>query len=125
MNLIKFFFTFLIFSFLSCSDSNKYLIKSPDEKVKLTFKVEDGKAFYKVDKLNRSVTNWSRLGMVLGDGKDLGEGLKVNKTSKEKISNKWLPIIGEKTEVNDNYTKLSISLVKEGTKYDIIFRVYN
>ena len=125
MNLIKFFFTFLIFSFLSCSDSNKYLIKSPDEKVKLTFKVEDGKAFYKVDKLNRSVTNWSRLGMVLGDGKDLGEGLKVYKTSKEKISNKWFPIIGEKTEVNDNYTKLSISLVKESTKYDIIFRVYD
>ena len=58
MNLIKIFFTFLIFTIISCSNDNISTINSPDNKIELTFKVENGQAFYKVKKENKSLLLW-------------------------------------------------------------------
>ena len=125
MNLIKIFFTFLIFTVISCSNDNITKINSPDNKIDLTFKVENGHAFYKVEKENKSVTDWSRLGIKLEDGNDIGSNLKVLKVARESIENKWYPFIGEKDEIEDNYNKLNINISKNNINYEIIFRVYN
>ena len=112
MNLIKIFFTFLIFTVISCSNDNITRINSPDNKIDLTFKVENGHAFYKVEKENKSVTDWSRLGIKLEDGNDIGSNLKVLKVARESIQNKLYPYIGEKDEIEDNYNKLNINISK-------------
>ena len=125
MNLIKIFFTFLLFTVISCSNDNITRINSPDNKIDLTFKVENGHAFYKVEKENKSVTDWSRLGIKLEDGNDIGSNLKVLKVARESIENKWYPFIGEKDEIEDNYNKLNINISKNNINYEIIFRIYN
>ena len=125
MNLIKIFFTFLIFSIISCSNDNISRINSPDNKIELSFKVENGQAFYRVKKENKSVTDWSRLGIKLEDGNDIGSDLRVINIARESIKNKWYPFIGEKDEIEDNYKKLSIDISNNSINYEIIFRVYN
>ena len=57
------------------------------------------------------MTDWSRLGIKLEDGNDIGSNLKVLKVARESIENKWYPFIGEKDEIEDNYNKLNINIL--------------
>ena len=61
----------------------------------------------------------------LEDGNDIGSNLKVLKVARESIENKWYPFIGEKDEIEDNYNKLNINILKNNINYEIIFRIYN
>ena len=56
MNLLKKINTLIVFlfliSFLSCSNSNNYIINSPNNNIQLDFQIENGEVFYSVNKNN-------------------------------------------------------------------------
>ena len=117
-------FLFLI-SLLSCSNSNNYIINSPNNNIQLDFQIENGEAFYSVNKNNNSVIKKSKLGIVLEDELNIGKNLEVINISKNTINNSWNPVFGEFDEIINKYNTFEVELSNGKFSYDIFFRVYD
>ena len=117
-------FLFLI-SLLSCSNSNNYIINSPNNNIQLDFQIQNGEAYYIVNKNNNSVIKKSKLGIVLENELNIGKNLEVINISKNTINNSWNPTFGEFDEIINKYNTFEVELSNGKFSYNIFFRVYD
>ena len=64
----KILFIILAISVVSCNSRNNTKLSSPDGKISLDFKIENGVAIYSVKKNNSTIVNDSEMGILFSDG---------------------------------------------------------
>ncbi len=115
----------LSLSIISCKNSDKFSLSSPDGKIILDFKLLEGVPNYSITKMNKSIVELSKLGLILKNEKDLSKNLKILSSKKKNSDTKWTPLYGEKRNIRDNYNELEISLTNNISPINIIFRAYD
>ena len=80
----KILFIILAITVISCNSNNNKNLSSPDGKISLDFKIENGVAIYSVKKNNSTIVNDSEMGILFSDGTDLSSNLSV-KSSNQKL----------------------------------------
>lgn len=103
-------------------------IKSPSNNISLDFLLfSNGKPTYSVNYKNKPVISRSNLGLLLKDGTDFTSGFIVEDTSIITFDEAWQPVLGEQTNIRNNYNQLTVHLIQKATlkKLNIIFKVYN
>jgi alpha-glucosidase len=103
-------------------------MKSPDGKIEVRFKLEDGIPYYSVEKNRKEIIKPSRLGFILKNSSMLDDSMRIDYTQAMSYDQTWTQIWGEKKDIRNNYKELSIYLIEETEKMgrlQVIFRVYN
>ena len=72
----------LAITVISCNSNNNKNLSSPDGKISLDFKIENGVAIYSVKKNNSTIVNDSEMGILFSDGTDLSSNLSVKVQAK-------------------------------------------
>ena len=125
MKLFKLIYLLNILLFISCTNNDVHILKSPDNNIELTFEINNGQAFYSVKKNNESIIKKSKLGMLLENGLNLGEDLEILDLSISSSNNSWTPLFGEVDKIIDNYKNLNVKLSQNNISFNIFFRAYN
>ncbi|NWF90486.1 MAG: glycoside hydrolase family 97 N-terminal domain-containing protein, partial [Ignavibacteriaceae bacterium] len=118
----------LVFIIFHLSSAQPIELKSPNNVLKLTFKVEDGVPIYSLSRLGKIVLNYSKLGFVLKDTEPLNGSFRVLSTSQTAYDETWTPVWGEQKYIRNNYNELKVSLIEvknKTRKLDIVFRVFD
>ena len=121
----KILFIILAISVVSCISRNNTKLSSPDGKISLDFKIENGVAIYSIKKNNSTIVNDSEMGILFSDGTDLSSNLSVKSSSQKSFNEDWYPLYGEEEKINNNYNELKLSLTNQKNEFDILFRAYN
>ena len=102
-------------------------VSSPDKKVRVNFKIEQGKAFYNIKYEDKDILDWSALGFKFKNSPPIQDNLELISTKKSRVNNGWKPVWGQNSKIKNNYRKYKVSLKENRNKrnIDIIFRVYN
>ncbi|MDR2556126.1 MAG: glycoside hydrolase family 97 protein, partial [Bacteroidales bacterium] len=101
-------------------------VKSPNDKTKITFKLDDGKPFYSVKKNGTTVLNPSALGFVFSDGNSLCSDFEIKKVKRNSYDKTWQQPWGEEVDVRENYNEMIVCLQDgKGQLLNIVFRVFN
>ena len=115
----------LVISVISCNSNKNINLSSPDGKINIDFRVDNGVANYSVKKNNSTIVNDSEMGILFSDGTDLSSKLSVKSSNQKSFNEDWYPLYGEEEKINNNYNELKISLTNQKNEFDIIFRAYN
>ncbi len=109
----------ITFSFGAMAQS--YSLSSPDSKIKVEVSVAD-KVYYQVGFNNQQIIARSPISMTLADGKVLGAGSKVRKTSTRSVNEEVKPPYGISTSYKDHFNELTVNF---RDNFSLIFRAYN
>jgi hypothetical protein len=107
---------------------NAQTTQSPSKEIVLTFKLDDnGIPTYALNYKNKPVTATSRLGIKLKEGGDLMDGFSIDSVGRKTINETWKPVLGEQSNIKNNYNELTIALTQKvtGRKLNIIFKIYD
>lgn len=118
----------LAISLFHLSNAQSFEVKSPNNVLRLTFKVEAGVPFYSLSRQNQIVVKDSKLGFILKDTAPLNGNFKILTTSQNSFDETWTPVWGEVRYIHNNYNELKVSLkeiTKKTRELDIIFRVFD
>ena len=121
----KILFIILAITVISCNSNNNKNLSSPDGKIKIDFRIDNGVPIYSVKKNNSIIINESEMGILFSDGTDLSSNLSVKSSSQKSINEDWYPLYGEEEKINNHYNELKISLTNQKNEFDILFRAYN
>ncbi len=119
---IRFLFLLMFFASSSYLPATEYKVSSPDGRLILTVDAGPGiswKATYDSKEIISSV----KLGMVLADGKTLGENEKVKKVVTGKIDNLLEPVVAAKHSVIPDQCNTLLISFRSG--FAVQFRAYN
>ena len=108
--------------------SNAQTVQSPSKQITLDFKlIENGKPTYSVTYKNKPVIVPSRLGIKLKEGGDLMDGFSIDSVGRWTINETWKPVLGEQTNIKNNYNELTIALSQKATgrKINITFKAFD
>lgn len=102
-------------------------LQSPSGAVKIKFSLLNGKPAYEVFYKNKPVVATSSLGIKLKEGGDLLADFVVENNNQKVVNETWQPVLGEQSNIKNNYNELTINLLQKPTKrrMNLIFRVYN
>ncbi len=103
-------------------------IFSPDRNLKLTFELTTkGEPVYSLDYKNSVVVKPSRMGHVLKNQANLTDGFSVSDIKTSEINEKWNPVWGEVSEIENKCNELLVTLEqkKEQHYVKIRFRLFN
>lgn len=103
-------------------------ITSPAGVNSITFMLDDGIPFYKVDHRNQSVLQPSRLGFDLQDIPNLDENFEIVNIEKNSFDETWTQVWGEKKNIRNNYNELIVDLKETtdlGRELRIVFRAFD
>lgn len=102
-------------------------VSSPDGSVTLTFGLRDSRPGWMVSAGEQTVIQPSPLGLRLSDGPNLSSGLTATAVDTEVVQERWKPVWGAKSEVEDYYTELRVTLTRtEGDgEVQLIGRAYS
>jgi len=112
----------------SCSSDVSYQATSPDNSVKLSFALKDGKAFYTLSKDNREVITESALGFLFTGNDSMNSHFRVSDFKETSFDETWEQPWGEDRLVRNNYNQLFITLEEttpQKRAMNIVFRVFN
>lgn len=113
----------------SCSNNMTKEVLSPDEKINVTFSLNDaGVPYYKVTFNNSDVIKESSLGFEFENMAPLKSGWKIVKSTDNTFNETWEMPWGEKRLVENNYNELKIYLQERNAPnrlLNIVFKVYN
>ncbi|MBA8825200.1 alpha-glucosidase [Saccharopolyspora lacisalsi] len=103
------------------------VVESPDGKVRLLFRVADGRPQYSVSRAGRTALSWSAMGFELGDGAVLGEGMKLAGVHRDELDETWQPVWGARAEVRSHCNRAVLRLRKpgQGGELAVEFRVFD
>lgn len=109
------------------ANGNAQTLHSPSKAIALEFKLVDGAPAYSVNYKNKPVILQSFLGVRLKQTTDLASGFTVEGTKTASADETWHPVLGEQSDIRNQYNQLTVSLIQleSGRKIDIIFRVFN
>ncbi len=129
MKAVNIFFAFLCLLTISCSDSDKVIIASPDGNNNLTLilkyeKGNDGWPAFTLETAGRPVLLPSYFQLDAGTNLVDNE-FEVIKIEYESITDSWTNNFGEKREVPDNYNQAKFFLGNKELNINLICRVYN
>ncbi len=127
-NKLFFFLLGLIILTSSCVKKNKVAITSPDQKIKLTFGLLDGKPYYLASHNNTLCIDTSYMGFAFKDMQPLDHGFIITSSDKHLVDTTWNPVWGEQSSIRNHYKQTVISLEEKEAPYrmlNITFRVYN
>ncbi len=116
----------LIFTLSAAKAESVFEIKSPDQKISFSLKM-DGSAFYSINYRNQPVVEWSKLGISC-NGDNWDKQLAVSPGAVQLHDTTWTPIYGERDHVRDQYNESVISITKENRKNSVlqlVVRAYN
>ena len=120
---MKYSLVVLLFLIAACSANRSgYTVKSPDSKIVLTVKNDEGRIYYSVTKNGKPVINPSLVGIKL-KGINNGE-MKITGSSSSSFDKTWKPVYGPVNKVRNHYNELTLE-VQGGIKFNIIFRAYD
>lgn len=102
-------------------------VQSPSKEITADFKLVDGKPAYSVTYKGNAILAESLLGIKLKNTDALDSGFTIENTATASVNENWKPVLGEQSEIANNYNQLTVSLVQPKTnrKLNIIFRVFN
>ena len=103
-------------------------VQSPSKNIKLTFSLtSDGEPVYEVSYKNSNVINKSKLGITLKDETDLIKNFSSINMEEVSVDETWKPILGEQSEIRNNYNEVTFHLLQKETKIklDIVFKVFD
>jgi alpha-glucosidase len=118
----------VITTFASCSSDVSYQATSPDNSLKLTFTLKDGKTYYALSKNDKKVILESNLGFVLGNNDALNSNFKVLDFKTDNLDETWEQPWGEDRLVHNNYNELAINLIETTSlkrRMNIFFRIFD
>ena len=116
----------LMIFFVSCENTSKISVDSPDGSLKLEAEIKSGKLYYNMTRNGKPVINKSNLGFILANG-PLGKDLKIHDYTFSSHNETWTQTWGEETSVVNNYKELKLSVVEKSAlkrKFDIVFRLF-
>ncbi len=116
---ILYFFTIL------CNAQSEF---SPNKNIELQFLLaEDGTPQYQIKYKNKDIIEKSNLGIELSDNKHFINNFEIINVEKSTFNETWKPVLGEVSEIMNNYNQLKIELNQKDTqrKLNIIFKIYN
>ncbi len=119
---------FLILLVTSCGSGVKKQLSSPDNSLKLTFTLTEGKATYELSKGDKVVISPSELGFILSNNDQFNDRFRVTDISEASLDETWEQPWGEDRYVRNNYNQMAVSLEeKDGLKrkMNIIFRLFD
>lgn len=102
-------------------------VSSPLGNIHVAFSINDGIPSYRVDFNGKSVVNDSRLGLKLHNAPDFTSGFELSDVRYSNFSEKWQPVWGEESEIDNTYNEMAVRLSQKETKRNIMvrFRVYD
>ncbi len=124
----KIFLPILIIIFIQLISAQSYEIISPNNILKLSFKVENGIPSYGLFRLDKMVIKPSKMGFLLKDTESLNGNFKIKSDVQNSFDETWTTVWGEQKYVQNNYNELRVSLIedtKSPRSFDIIFRVFD
>ena len=115
----------LAITVISCNSNNNKNLSSPDGKINIDFRIDNGVPSYSVKKNNSIIVNDSEMGILFSNGTDLSGNLSIISSDKKSFNEDWHPLYGEEEKINNHYNELKISLTNQKNEFDIIFRAYD
>ena len=101
---------------------------SPSGKIVLDLSLTDnGEPIYTVKYKNKIIIKPSRLGMLLKNAARLDSGFKIVNTISGSNIESWEPVLGEQSEIRNDYNKLGLELIHTETKIrlNIFFKIFD
>ncbi len=104
-------------------------LKSPDEKLVLSFSLQsDGTPSYRLNYKDKVVLKPSKLGLELkNDPQSLLNNFTIVTTTTSSFDETWKPVWGETATIQNQYNELAVTLNQKGTDRQIVirFRLFN
>jgi len=103
-------------------------IQSPSKQISLDFKLaNNGVPTYAVTYNNKGVIAESALGIKLKGGINLSSDFIVENSKTRSFNETWHPVLGEQSNIVNNYNELTVSLfqAKSKIKMNLIFRIFD
>ena len=126
---MKYVFSFFISFILFVSVTTAQELKSPNEKITLSFSLQkDGTPTYRLSYKNKEVIKTSKLGLELEkDSTSLLNGFTVTDSKASSFDETWKPVWGELATIRNNYNELAVTLNQTKTNRQVIirFRLFN
>ena len=124
-HLFSLFITFILFFSIATAQE----LKSPNEKITLSFSLQsDGTPSYTLHYKNKVVIKPSKLGMELEkDSASLLNGFTIADSKASTFDETWKPVWGELAAIRNNYNELAVTLNQTKTNRQVIirFRLFN
>ncbi|ASK31457.1 alpha-glucosidase [Chryseobacterium sp. T16E-39] len=115
-------------SILSVIITNGQELTSPNNQLKLNFKVEaEGTPYYSLNYKDKAIVKESQLGFVLKPSYSYFSEFKVEGVDYSTSNKIWKPVWGPNKEIVDHYNEMLVHLIqnKTGWKLDIRFRLFD
>lgn len=102
-------------------------VSSPSGNIKVAFHLDGGKPTYNVLFNNKPVVADSHLGLKIDKAEDLTDDFGIKDVKYSQFSEKWAPVWGEESEIDNTYNEMKVMLNQKTTdrNIDICFRVYD
>ena len=103
-------------------------VASPSKTISLSFKLSsDGKPTYSVSYKTKPILKESTLGITIKENKSLDANFKIDSVGNFKVNETWKPVLGEQSNIKNNYNEMIVALSQPSTKrnMNIIFRVFD
>lgn len=115
---------------LACAgvQAKEVSVSSPDGQLTVTVSDERGAPNYRVKFAGAEVIPASRLGLLLRDGPELGEGFAITASRTQEQDQTWEQPWGERRLVRDHHRELQVDLAGGGAtprKFTLRFRVFD
>ena len=105
--------------------TDKTAITSPDGRISVSFKLDDGMPTYSIDVDGAPLVEPSALGLVAEEA-DLSGGFSLVSTKISKQKNSWTQPWGENKEITDSHRELAVGLRNEaGVLLNLVFRAFD
>ena len=111
-----------------CTISNAQNIASPSKNLILSFQLtKEGTPSYSVQYKNKTIVSESSLGIKLKETTSLDANFKIDSIGQKSVNEIWHPVLGEQSNVKNNFNQLKVSLSQTTTnrRLNIIFKVYD
>lgn len=113
---------------LSCTAISAQEVLSPSGNIQVKVRIaNDGRPLYNVSYNGKTVIADSHLGLQLTGAPDFVSGFSVTDVRYSHFSEKWQPVWGEESEIDNTYNEMFVALKQENTKrnLNLRFRVYD
>ena len=121
-------YLFILLALLSCNESKKLEINSPDGKIQVIFDNSNSKLNYSVSYNENEIISKSKLGFDFKNQHSFDSILQIENFSIRTFDTVWEQPWGEQQFIREHYNELNICFTEKGDdkrKFSIIFRVFD
>ncbi len=103
-------------------------ITSPDEKIAISFQLDEGVPLYNVSRNGTEIIKKSKLGFIIKDQKPLDGNFKIESHEINSFDETWTQVWGEEKNIRNHFNQLKVSLTDDSSpkrELNIFFRAYD